>query len=92
MFGIEEFNLMKPDSIFIVVGSGGPIDESALAKVAKTGKFRGILIDAYRSPPPPKTFPLWEVQNAILTPSVASLPISEGHVALHLFRQWNDRQ
>ena len=44
--------LDKKEYDFIVVGSGGPIDDQALAKVAKTGKFRGILIDAYRHPPP----------------------------------------
>jgi len=87
LFGIEEFNLMKRDSIFIVVGSGGPVDDVALAKVAKTGKFRGILLDAYRHPPPPKNSPLWEVPNAILTPSVSSFPISEEHMSFRLFRK-----
>ncbi len=87
VFGIEEFNLMKRDSIFIVVGWGGAVDEEALAKIAKTGKFRGILLDAYSRPPPPQNYPLWEVPNAILTPSVASYPISEEHMSFRLFRR-----
>ncbi|MCC5832721.1 MAG: hypothetical protein JJU12_06740 [Chlamydiales bacterium] len=87
VFGIEEFNLMKRDSIFIVVGWGGAVDEEALAKVGKSGKFRGILLDAYSRPPPPRDYPLWEVPNAVLTPSVASYPISEEHIAFRLFRR-----
>ncbi len=87
VFGIEEFNLMKRDSIFIGVGWGGAIDEDALAKVAKTGKFRGVLLDAYSRPPPPRDYSLWGVPNVILTPSVASHPISEEHIAFRLFRK-----
>lgn len=87
IFGIEEFNLMKRDSIFIVVGWGGAVDEEALAKIARTGKFRGILLDAYSRPPPPNDYPLWDVPNAILTPSVASYPISEERMAFRLFRR-----
>ncbi|MCH9628071.1 MAG: Glyoxylate/hydroxypyruvate reductase B [Chlamydiales bacterium] len=86
LFGLEEFTLMKRDSIFIVVGSGDSVDEEALAKVAQSGKFRGILVDAYRAPPK-KNFPLWKIPNAILTPSVSSFPASEEHRAFRLFRQ-----
>ncbi|MFZ0565186.1 MAG: NAD(P)-dependent oxidoreductase [Chlamydiales bacterium] len=85
LFGEEEFELMKSDSIFIVVGSGDPIDETALAKVAKTGKFRGILLDAFRHPPPAKNSPLWDMPNGILTPSAASFPEAEEHLPFRLF-------
>lgn len=85
--GLEEFTLMKPDSIFISVGSGGPVDDEALAKVAASGKFRGILLDTFQHPPPPKNSPLWTLPGAILTPSIASLPASEEHLAFRLFRQ-----
>lgn len=86
LFGFDEFNLMKPDSIFIVVGAGRPIDEEALAQIGLTGKFRGIWLDAFHHPPS-KQSPLWEIPNTILTPSVASLPASEEHMAFRLFRK-----
>ena len=86
-FGMEEFNLMKPDSIFIVVGEGGYVDEKALATVAKKGKFRGVLLDAFQTEPPPKSSPLWGIPGVVLTPSVSSLPHSEEHMAFRLFRQ-----
>lgn len=84
-FGKEEFELMKPDSIFIVVGSGDPVDEAALAKIGKRGKFRGVLLDAFRHPPPAKNSPLWAIPNGVLTPSAASSPPSEEPLAFSLF-------
>ncbi len=87
LFGKEEFRLMKTNSIFIVVGSGENVDEVALAEVARSGKFRGILIDAYTHHPPAKHYPLRDIPNAILTPSIASLPLSEERIAFRLFRK-----
>ncbi len=86
LLGEPEFELMKPDSIFILVGSGDSTDLNALAKVAATGKFRGVLIDAFTHPPKKKS-PLWEIPGVILTPSIARLPESEEHTAFRLFRR-----
>jgi len=87
LFKGVEFALMKRDSIFIVVGSGDFVEEAALVKEAKTGKFRGILLDTFANPPPAKNSPLREMPNTILTPSVASCPKSEEHLPFRLFRQ-----
>lgn len=77
---------MKPDSIFIVIGSGDFVDEKALAEVGKRGKFRGVLLDAYANPPPAKNSPLRNIPNVILTPSVASFPEAAERLAFPLFR------
>ncbi len=86
-FGKKEFSLMKKDSILIVIGSSEEIDEAALAEEAKRGKFRGILLDSFRNPPPAKDSPLWKIPNALLTPSVAPLPESTAPIAFRLFRK-----
>jgi len=86
LFKKEEFELMKPDSIFIVIGSGDFVDEKALAEVGKRGKFRGVLLDAYANPPPAKNSPLRNIPNVILTPSVASFPEAAERLAFPLFR------
>ena len=31
--------------------------------------------------------PLWDIPNCIMTPSIASYPESEEHVAFHIFRK-----
>lgn len=87
IFGIDEFKLMKPDSVFIVVGSAETVDEHALAEVAKTKKFRGVLLDAFAHPPPKKDSPLWELPDTLLTPSIAGIPESEDLPSLRLFRR-----
>ena len=86
-FTAEEFSLMKEDSILTVVGSGSCIDEKGLYEVAKGGKFRGILLDAYQHPPPQKNSPLREIPNIILTPGAASCPESAEHTSYRLFRK-----
>ncbi len=87
LFGAAEFKLMKPDSIFIVVGCADMVDEHALAEEAKTCKFRGILLDAFSNPPPRKNSPLWTLPSGILTPSVAGIPESKELLSLRLFRR-----
>jgi len=86
-FSHEELELMKPDSILIVLGSGNSLDEKALCDVGKSGKFRGILLDTFRHPPPAKNSKLWDIPNIILTPSIGGHPESEEHLAFHLFRK-----
>lgn len=75
-FGENEFNLMKDDSILIVVESNRAIDEEALAEAAKR-KFRGIVIDAYKETPISSHSPLYSIPSLITTPDVARLPISQ---------------
>ena len=73
LLGPAELALLKPDSILIVVGTQETIDEKALVEVAKSGKLRGILLDALDKPPL-RNSPLWKIPNMILTPNVAGYP------------------
>lgn len=79
-FGQKEFELMKSDSIFILIGSPDTVDVEALYRVAKKGKFRGIFFDAPASPS------LLEIPNFISTPSIASYPSLGEHKAFQIFR------
>ncbi len=87
LIGKQEFELMKPDSIFIIVGSAEMIDENALVAVSKKGKFRGVLLDAYRHPPPAKNSPLWTIPNVLMTPSVSGIPPPTDLPPLRLFQR-----
>lgn len=73
----EELELMREDSILIIIGWNKLIDENAVAAVAKTGKFRGILIDPYSYTPIHKDSPLWDIPDIIITPHVSPYPISD---------------
>jgi phosphoglycerate dehydrogenase-like enzyme len=76
---------MKEDSILLSIGSSTVFDENALVQVAKTGKFRGILLDAFYQMPIPATSPLWKIPNVIITPDVAQRPKSTQRQAFRLF-------
>ncbi|MCH9611368.1 MAG: putative 2-hydroxyacid dehydrogenase [Chlamydiales bacterium] len=73
LLGKEEMALLKPDSILIVVGTRETIDEKALVEVAKSGRLRGILLDALKKPPL-RNSPLWSIPGMILTPNVSTFP------------------
>lgn len=92
IFRKREFELMKEDSVLIVIGSKNLIDEADLVEVAGNGgKFRGILLDAYHQMPVPPGSKLWSVPNMIITPEVAPRPKSLEKESYHLFR-FNLRQ
>lgn len=84
-FQMEELELMKEDSILISLGSSTIIDEEALVKTVQTGKFRGVLLDAFYQIPIPITSPLWKLPNVIITPDIAQRPKSTERQAFRLF-------
>ncbi len=87
LLGPEELALLKPDSVLIVVGTRETIDEKALVEVAKSGRLRGILLDALKKPPL-RNSPLWSIPNMILTPNVAGYPeVETDHVNFSHFKR-----
>lgn len=81
----EALGLMKEDSILISIGSSSVIDEESLAKTAQTGKFRGVILDAFYQTPLLATSPLWKLPNVIITPDVAQRPKATQQQAFHVF-------
>lgn len=91
ILGRKELELMKDDSVILALDHYSVVDEDALADVAKTGKFRGILFDALYGPAVPLTSPLWKIPNLLITPEISSRPISTGKHAFRVFH-YNMRQ
>lgn len=90
-FGKSELELMKKDSILIILGNNRTVDEEALAALAENGHFRGVVIDVYNETPISSDSPLWKLPNIIITPSVAYFSSREGEQAFRTFR-YNLRQ
>ncbi len=90
-FTNKEMELMKEDSILSVVGSADTVNEDDLAAISKTGKLRGVIIDAFYQIPIPPTSPLWKIENIIITPEVSPRPKSAVKQSFQLFR-YNLRQ
>lgn len=82
---------MKEDSILSIVGSHKIVNEDALDEIAKSGKLRGILLDAFYQTPIHPQSKLWKIPNMLITPEVSSRPKSNKKIAFRIFR-FNLRQ
>jgi len=71
MIGEKEFALMKPNAILINVARGNIVDELALAQALKKGRLLGAGLDTFASEPVHKDNPLFELDNALVTPHIA---------------------
>lgn len=69
--GRREFDMMKPDVIFINCGRGPLVDEAALIQALKAGKIRGAGLDVTEKEPCDPDSPLFSMPNVILTPHYA---------------------
>ncbi len=67
MFNRERLGLFKPKSIFVNVGRGSAVDETALVEALNTGKLGGSVIDVTHTEPLPADHPLWNCPNTLLT-------------------------
>ncbi|MGL6173707.1 MAG: D-2-hydroxyacid dehydrogenase [Cellulosilyticaceae bacterium] len=73
----EKLALMKRDAIVINVGRGSSIDTEALCEALEKKQLLGAGLDVTDPEPLPKTHPLWQMENVVITPHVSggySLP------------------
>jgi D-2-hydroxyacid dehydrogenase (NADP+) len=68
----DKLHLMKADAVIINVARGEIIDQDALVKHLKLGKFRGVGLDVTTPEPLPKDHVLWTLPNVFITPHNAS--------------------
>ncbi len=67
----ETLRLMKPSAVLVNTSRGPMVDHAALAEALREGRLRAAGIDVYDTEPPEETYPLLELDNAILTPHLA---------------------
>ena len=72
MIGSRQFDLMKRGAYFIVVSRGKLYDKRALVKALDSKKLAGAGLDVTDPEPLPKGDSLWEFDNVIITPHIAS--------------------
>jgi len=69
--GAREIAAMKPGAYFVNIGRGAVVDETALAAALSAGKIGGAGLDVFEREPLPADSPLWDIEQAILTPHVS---------------------
>lgn len=73
MIGTEELAAMREDAYLINVARGAVVDTNALIDSLETDEIAGAGLDAHAEEPLPADSPLWDFENAIVTPHVGAL-------------------
>ena len=58
---------MPRSAIFVNIGRGAVVDETALVEALQQGRLAGAVIDVTLAEPLPATHPLWDCPNTLLT-------------------------
>ena len=69
-------NALPPHALFINVGRGSTVDESALLEALNQNRIAGAVLDVFEQEPLSKDHPFWSTRNLTMTfhPSAPSLP------------------
>lgn len=73
MIGPKQFDLMKRGAYFVAVSRGKLYDTNALVKALDSKKLSGAGLDVTDPEPLPKGHPLWNFDNVIITPHMATV-------------------
>ena len=71
MIGAPELRMMKETAHLINTARGPLVDVEALARALREGWIAGAGIDVYDKEPPDPSYPLFGLENAVLTPHLA---------------------
>ena len=68
LFDTAAFAAMKPSAIFVNIGRGATVEESALIDALEAGRIRGAALDVFEVEPLPTGSPLWRMPNVLVSP------------------------
>ncbi len=71
LFDASVFGMLKPGAVFVNVGRGATVDETALLDALASGRLRAAALDVMKTEPLPADSPLWTAPDLVLTPHVA---------------------
>lgn len=72
LIGAKEFELMRPESIFINISRGKVVDEGAMIEALQQRKIRAAGLDVFEREPLDHDSPLLQLDNVVATPHIGS--------------------
>jgi len=69
--GADELQVLSDDAYLINVARGGVRDQSALLDALERDRLAGAALDDFETEPLPADDPLWDREDALITPHVA---------------------
>lgn len=72
VIGEAAFRAMKSSAVFINVGRGRTVDESALNRALGEGWIAGAALDTFEAEPLPLDSALWDMPNVLLSPHMGA--------------------
>jgi phosphoglycerate dehydrogenase-like enzyme len=85
IIGEPELRAMKPSAYLVNIARGGLIDEAALARALGEGRIGGAGLDVFEEEPLSADSPLWQLDNALISPHVAGFTPHYDERAVALF-------
>lgn len=83
LIGRDELLMLPAGAIVINVARGGLLDEDALAELLHSGHLAGAGLDVFETEPLPRTSPLLDAPNILLTPHSASVSVRSAYRLSH---------
>ncbi|EWH01121.1 D-2-hydroxyacid dehydrogenase [Halomonas sp. BC04] len=85
VFNHNVFNEIKKGCVLINVSRGEVIDEKALIVALKSGRLKGVALDAFNQEPLPEDSLLWSQNNLIITPHISGISPAGLERAIEIF-------
>jgi phosphoglycerate dehydrogenase-like enzyme len=81
-------------AIFLNVGRGSAVDETALVIALEKGKIAGAVLDVFQKEPLPQTHPFWTTPNLLITfhTSAPSFPADITNLFVENYHRFTNRQ
>jgi phosphoglycerate dehydrogenase-like enzyme len=88
----ELLNALPSHALFINVGRGQAVDESALIEALKQNKIAGAVLDVFEQEPLPKEHPFWTTPNLLMTfhTSAPSFPEDIAKLFIENYKLFNE--
>jgi phosphoglycerate dehydrogenase-like enzyme len=61
------FSRMRPNAVFISLGRGSAVDESAMVHALERKIISGAILDVFETEPLPESSRLWEMDNVLIS-------------------------